>query len=96
MQLCEQVGLILRNYTELILQVFQPVFKNCNFILKFTIILMKSFLLHADQLFASDRVRGRSMNKIYNNFGSISHYAFSFSEVLIINVLRIADGPNYF
>lgn len=77
MQLCEQVSLILLNHTEVIFQVFQPVFKNCNFILKFTIILMKLVLLHADQLFAS--VRGRRMNKIYNNLGSISHYAFSFS-----------------
>lgn len=79
MQLCEQVGLILQNYTEEIFQIFQPVFKNFNFILKFAIILMKQFLLHADQLFASDRVKGKSMNRIYNNLGSISHYAFSFS-----------------
>lgn len=79
MQFCEQVGLILQNYTEVIFQIFQRVFKNCNFILKFTIILMKQFLLHADQLFASDRVREKSTNKIYNNLGSIIHYAFSFS-----------------
>lgn len=79
MRFCEQVGLILQNYTEVIFQIFQRVLKNCNFILKFTIILRKQFLLHADQLFASDRVRGKSTNMIYNNLASIIHYAFSFS-----------------
>lgn len=56
MQLCILVGLILQNYTEVIFQVFQPIFKNCYFILKFTVILFATS--NSDQLFASDRVEG--------------------------------------
>lgn len=50
------MGLIQQNWTEGILPDIEPIFKKCNFILKFMVIAIKCFLLCSDELFASGRV----------------------------------------